>query len=41
MAQKYTPMIEGGSIFQSLAGTAKIEGVSFVGAPGSTFKINF
>lgn len=34
-------MIEGQTIFSSNAGTAKVEGVTFTGAPGSTFKIDF
>jgi hypothetical protein len=37
---KYTPMIEGQTIYSSYGGTAKIDGVTFTGAPGSTFKIN-
>lgn len=34
-------MIEGSTIFTSLGGAAQISGISFTGAPGSTFKINF
>lgn len=40
-AQKYSPMVEGSTTFTALAGAALINGISFTGAPGSTFKVNF